>query len=125
MTIRRMILCLGPHRSGTSACAAGLEALGADLALPGNYANSENARGFFEQPEIVDFDDRLLAALGGAWDAPLFDCAAATARAPEGQLETLKAEARALISRLYGHGRIAAMKDPRLCLLLPFWVETS
>jgi O-antigen biosynthesis protein len=69
---RKLIVVLGPHRSGTSLCTAALESLGAQLCLPEYYTNEENPRGFFEHPDIVHFNDRLLTYLGGAWDNALF-----------------------------------------------------
>ena len=116
MTSQRMILCLGPHRSGTSTVAAALGMLGAELALPDIYANAENTKGFFEQPEVLAFDEKLLAALDGAWDAPDFDCAAALAKCADA--EALAAEAVQLIQRLFGGAAVAAMKDPRQCILV-------
>ena len=70
---RKFIFVLGPHRSGTSLCASGLEALGAELRIASNFSNAENPKGFFEQREVVEFNERLLEGLGGSWDSPLFD----------------------------------------------------
>ena len=70
----RMILCLGPHRSGTSMVAAALQSLGAELAIAQDRVSDENPRGFFEQPEIVAFNDALLSVLGASWDSPTFEC---------------------------------------------------
>ena len=50
-----------------------MQALGAQLRLPAHYTNEENRKGFFEHPDIVDFNDSLLSHLGGSWDNPLFD----------------------------------------------------
>ncbi len=116
----RLILCLGPHRSGTSTVTAALGALGAHLALVDVYANAENAKGFFEQPEVLEFDEALLAELAGAWDVASFDCRAAMAgwaAAAEWQDRAV-----ALVQRLYAGHAVSALKDPRQAVLLPFWL---
>ena len=69
---KKLIIVLGAHRSGTSLCAAAISCLGADACLGEYYANEENQKGFYEHPDIVEFNDRLLAHLGGSWDNPLF-----------------------------------------------------
>ena len=117
---RKLIVVLGAHRSGTSLCAAAVKSLGADACLGKHYANEENQKGFFEHPEIVDFNNRLLEFLGGSWDNPLFD---GTAHLAGRDLNQWKNDAAALITALYGAAPVAVLKDPRMCQLLPFWVE--
>ena len=63
------ILIVGMHRSGTSALAGVLSRLGVKLGenlLPA--ALGVNDRGFWEHEEIVGVHERILAALGHAWD---------------------------------------------------------
>ncbi|MCX2977551.1 glycosyltransferase [Candidatus Marimicrobium litorale] len=117
---RKLIVVLGPHRSGTSLCTAALESLGAQLRLPEYYTNEENPRGFFEHPDIVDFNDRLLAYLGGAWDNALFQGAQAMSVR---DLTAWRAEAVGLFSGLFAECPVVAVKDPRLCQLLGFWLS--
>ena len=114
----KLIVVLGAHRSGTSLCAAALQALGADPCLGEHYANDENQKGFFEHPDIVDFNDRLLAYLGGSWDNPLFQPRPGL-DTPE--LDSWLAEASSLLVEIYGGAEVAVLKDPRICQLLPFW----
>jgi glycosyltransferase involved in cell wall biosynthesis len=122
---RRLILVLGPHRSGTSVAAAALPALGADLRLDDVYANDENAKGFFEHPAIIAFDDRALLRIGTAWDDPACDGAARLAAAglDDGHLDDLVAEGADLIGSLFADTPLGAVKDPRMCLLLPLWAR--
>lgn len=122
---RRIILVLGPHRSGTSVAAAGVAALGADLRLDALYANDENAKGFFEHPAIIAFDDRALSRIGTAWDDPACNGAARLAAAglAEGRLDDLIADGAALVRDIFGDAPLAAVKDPRMCLLLPLWAR--
>lgn len=122
---RRFVLCLGPHRSGTSMVAAALNALGAELALAESRAIAENRKGFFEHPEIVAFNEALLVHLGTSWDSPVFDGAAALATAglESGALDDWIDEGAALVRRLGADAPLIATKDPRLCLLLPAWLR--
>ena len=116
---KKMIVVLGAHRSGTSLCAAAVECLGADLGMDTLYANVENRKGFFEHPQVVQFNDRLLQTLGGSWDNPLFDGPEAISHA---DLTAWRLEASQLITRLFGDIDVAALKDPRMCQLIDFWV---
>lgn len=117
--MKKLIVVLGAHRSGTSLCAAAVECLGARLGLDSRYRNEENEKGFFEHPEIVGFNDRLLSFLGGSWDNPLFDGPSALAQA---DLQPWRKEAEALFESIYRDIPVAAVKDPRMCQLLGFWL---
>lgn len=117
---KQLIVVLGAHRSGTSLCAAAIEALGADACLGEHYANEENRKGFFEHPDIVDFNDRLLAELGGSWDNPLFEGSQALEHPG---MEAWSKEAGLLFDRIFGAVECAVVKDPRFCQLFAFWRE--
>lgn len=122
---QRMILVLGPHRSGTSVATAALPAFGAALGLDQVHANDENAARPFEHPRIVAFDDRALARIGSAWDDLACDGAARLAAEglDEGHLDDLVAEGADLIAEIFAGAPLAAIKDPRICLLLPLWAR--
>ena len=117
---RRIALCLGPHRSGTSLIAAAIRAVGADLALSTHEASEENARGFFEHPEVVALDDDLLRAAGSAWDDVTFD-SGDLARIPADTETQLSDAAARIVTGQFRPAPLAAVKDPRMCRLLPFW----
>ncbi|MDQ6688617.1 MAG: cupin-like domain-containing protein [Actinomycetota bacterium] len=111
------ILILGMHRSGTSATTRVVNLAGVPLAeesdlwreLPGNET------GYWESSSLSRFNERLLHEAGGAWWRPPEESAvAALADRPD-----LVRHATTLFSRL--HGSAWAWKDPRVCLLLPFW----
>src|SRR5207245_11025700 len=76
-----------------------------------------NARGNFESRSLTHFDERLLNALGGAWYAPpdLHDGWAADPR-----LARYRDEAALLFADAHPSGRWV-WKDPRACVLMPFW----
>lgn len=112
------ILVLGMHRSGTSAVSGALGiagvALGEDLMTPGE----DNPKGFFEHVGVVAIHDTLLKALGRAWNDPR--------PLPDGWLCTPAAHAASsalevLLRTEFDGTPLWAVKDPRLCRLLPLW----
>jgi glycosyltransferase involved in cell wall biosynthesis len=117
---KKLIIVLGPHRSGTSLCTAALECFGAELHLPDRYANDENRKGFFEHPDIVEFNESLLSYLQGSWDNPLFNGPAAIACT---DVTHWIDSASRLFDSIFGTTQIAAIKDPRFCQLLDFWMQ--
>ena len=114
-----LIVVLGMHRSGTSAITRGLEVLGVELG--GNLippAVNDNAKGFFEDRDIVDFNISLLNDLCMDWHhaAPVTDF----------QVEDLCAsgyliKAESLIRKKIAAKGLYGIKDPRLSKLMPFW----
>ena len=115
---KKLAVILGAHRSGTSLCAASVECLGVNLNIKGNYSNEENKKGFFEQTDIVSFNNQLLSFLGGSWDNFLFDGASAIANA---DIKAWHAKATKLLLTIFKDTQFAAIKDPRMCQLLSFW----
>jgi GT2 family glycosyltransferase/glycosyltransferase involved in cell wall biosynthesis len=115
----RGVLLLGMHRSGTSVATRLLNLMG--LHVPPDdeliAADEENARGYWESLALTEFDDRLLAALGSPWFAPP---AADAVRRRLGELDDLLPEARRRAAEVLGSGPWV-WKDPRVCVLLPFW----
>lgn len=112
------VLVLGMHRSGTSAVAGALAAAGFHLGSDEHLAPGlpQNPAGFFEHSAVVDFDDRLLADLGWAWDAP---DPLPLSRPP--LLNERVEEGRALVASHLLGSRPWATKDPRISVLLPWW----
>lgn len=117
---RSALLVLGMHRGGTSATAGALRCLGVPLGkrLYRGHANV-NAKGYFEHADMADTNDEALLALGSAWDDILLPT--------DGwwQAEVLDPHARrlrALMRRDFGREALWAVKDPRLCRLLPWWL---
>lgn len=120
---KKIVLVLGSHRSGTSLLTAGLESLGAHLGIKKNASSDENKKGFFEHEGIVDFNERLLEFLGGHWDNPLFDGQKAIISRTKAELSPWLEEAKHIIQSNFNERTFSAIKDPRLCQLLPFWDE--
>lgn len=105
------------HRSGTSVVARGLAALGVDLGDRFLPANEENSTGFWEDVEVVELNDRILAALGATWESV---AEVDVARLSPAEAFRFEEEARAIIGSRFT-GQLWGFKDPRTARLLPFW----
>jgi hypothetical protein len=112
------VLVVGMHRSGTSAVTGAIGALGfnvvsADDRLSPHESNPEH----WESLSILLHNDALLAHFGGTWDAP--------PRLPEGWENESglpdRNETRKLLAAAYPQPGPSVLKDPRVCLLLPYW----
>lgn len=113
-----MAIVAGMHRAGTSAIARGLAVLGFDLGPRLMSADVRmNARGFFEDVDIVALDDTLLALVGADWKSvALLD----RTDWQEDRVASSRDDARQLLAQRLAPGRFAC-KDPRMPRLLPFW----
>ncbi len=113
------VFVLGMHRSGTSALTRVLGFLGVHVGSPAemNAADAANPRGYWERREVLSLDEEILAALDSSWCEPLL---ADPARLQEPVRSAFEQRAAAIVSSL-DRNRPWAVKDPRLCLLFPFW----
>ncbi len=118
----QIVVVVGMHRSGTSLAAEMLVRLGAHSGDRLLEANQFNPRGYWEDADLVDIHDRILAALDRSWGGwssglPLPD---AWMEGPK--IAPLRDELESFI--LSGIERIESpwmIKDPRICRLLPLW----
>jgi hypothetical protein len=113
------ILVVGMHRSGTSALASALEAMGltAGPAEGLMAANRDNPAGYYEQQSVADFNDEVLAHLGGGWDSPP---QLEKGWSTNPSMAPYVVRASKLVDSLFG-GEHFVLKDPRITVLLPFW----
>ncbi|MEO8752294.1 MAG: glycosyl transferase, partial [Casimicrobiaceae bacterium] len=116
---RRVIVVAGMHRAGTSVVARGLMALGVDLGDALMSADVKmNARGFFEDMDIVARDDALLDGQGADWKSlALLDGVDWDAAAHAGARSAARHLLEGKLARTGQYG----FKDPRVPRLLPFW----
>lgn len=121
---RHCLIVLGMHRSGTSALTRSLSLAGADLPatlMGGAKENADsNAKGHWESKLLVRFNDRVLASAGISWESPEL---LSEAWSRSGRFDQYRNEAKALLSSEFGDSELFVFKDPRLCKLLPFWIE--
>jgi glycosyltransferase involved in cell wall biosynthesis len=116
----RVLLILGMHRSGTSAATRVANLLGAELGNTLVHPGADNPEGFWEHAEVVAINDELLQGLGRTWydmrNMPDGWCGAAPAQSALQRI-------RRLIQRDFWASGLCAVKDPRLCLTAPLWID--
>jgi hypothetical protein len=118
--MRKAILVLGMHRSGTSALTGALGLLGARLPAQQLSPQSDNPKGFFESARITSIHDRIFGAAGTNW--------LGLDRIPAEWLRSAHAEAFVneivdAIREDFGDATLFVVKDPRMCRLIPIWDE--
>ncbi|MHB1271840.1 MAG: glycosyltransferase [Rhodanobacter sp.] len=114
------IIVLGMHRSGTSATTGLLGMLGVELGTRLMPPGPDNPKGFWENLDAVQINERLLADLDRRWDDPR--------KMPDGWLQSAPAEAArhaigALLDAEFSRSRLWAVKDPRLSRCVDVWTE--
>ena len=117
--IRRAVVVLGMHRSGTSLVAGCLQRLGVDFGPRLMPPDADNPRGYFEHNDVVNLHDRLLLALDRSWDET-------SPFPPEwwrnaDLLDPYRQQLLDLLRRDFPTAQLWGLKDPRLCRLLPWW----
>jgi predicted nucleic acid-binding Zn-ribbon protein len=117
---RNALLVLGMHRSGTSALTGALVRAGAHPGVTLLPATADNPEGYWECAPVVRLNDELLKRLGARWDS-IVPFPAGWVSLPA--VAALKPDAQRIIATEFGGTRLAVLKDPRLCRLLPFWRE--
>ena len=118
------IIVLGMHRSGTSLLAEIIYRWGAYAGDPEDLiqAGQWNERGHWEFKPLVLLNSTLLASLDSDWCLPPAEGSDSIlqSRASEAWFKT---NASSLISDMELRGGPWLWKDPRLCILLPFWKQ--
>src|SRR5215207_7581966 len=114
----------GMHRSGTSFTAYALQLLGVSLGAPDRMMapGPDNPAGYWENRDIKELNDEVLARFGGSWDQPpVFR----RGWEQDARLDPLRTRASDVLDDAFGVARtrqgFIGWKDPRLSLLLPFW----
>jgi hypothetical protein len=118
---RVCLLVLGMHRSGTSAITRVLSLMGATL--PGRLmppVPDNNETGFWESKPLAAVHDAILKEVGSAWDdwRPVHFNRLVDARRAD-----FKAQLRAIIEEEFDDATLFVLKDPRICRLLPIYLE--
>lgn len=117
--MRRVIVVLGMHRSGTSAITRGLASFGVELGdnllppVPG-----DNDKGYWEDKDVHDLNEELLTALNRDWASLRPIDSTEFARPAMGPLRLRAVD---LLRSRFEKARVFGIKNPRMALLLPFW----
>lgn len=118
-----VLFVLGMHRSGTSALCAALQAAGADFGsslLPA--MDGVNNEGFWEDQRAVDINEALLAAVDATWYQP--PSPGSSIDWADTAFDGLRERAIAVLQAApFANSGVSALKDPRLCITLPFWLS--
>ena len=117
---RTAVLVAGMHRSGTSALAHVLGLAGCDLPKALMYQNDLEGRrkGYAESWVVTPLNIEILSAVNHCG----FEEAAVTLSAAVGE-SPFRERALAALRDEFGDSRLFVVKDPRLCLLLSFWID--
>lgn len=113
------VFVLGMHRAGTSAITRVVNLLGVPLGSLTDLSPPapDNRKGFWESATLKDLNDELLFFLGGTWDGPPM--------LSEGWVWDTRLDPHREVARRRFHEIYTTAdwvwKDPRNCLLLPFW----
>ena len=117
--MRTAYFILGMHRSGTSALASTLNGLGIPLGESLLDASEDNPKGYFENKAVQEFNETLLVSRGHGWDDVFFDIADIN----ELDYQRLVNSAVRILEKEFSCFETFAVKDPRVCLLLPIWLD--
>ncbi|MDZ7785049.1 MAG: glycosyltransferase [Halioglobus sp.] len=117
--MKTCLIVLGMHRSGTSALTGALDLLGVHLGSQMLETQADNPKGFFENKYVVQANDCILDTLKTTWDDTL--------PLPPDWLEHFEGsqihiDIDNFLDREMAEGQLSALKDPRLCRLLPLWL---
>ncbi len=116
--MKKVVLVLGMHRSGTSAITKSLEVLGVSLGDNLIPAANDNKKGFWEDKSVISLNDRLFALAGMTWSS-LTEFPLELLDFPDAK--KLEDEAVDLIVAAMVDRDVWGFKDPRCASLLPFW----
>jgi hypothetical protein len=118
-TLKKAVLVLGMHRSGTSSVAGSLVALGGAAPLHPLPPQSDNEKGFWESSVIAALDDEILTAGGSHWrDWRAFNLGGIDPQAAA----ALHVRAKAALASEFKDADLPIVKEPRMCRLMRFWV---
>ncbi|MCB1638921.1 MAG: sulfotransferase [Thiothrix sp.] len=115
---QKLVVVLGMHRSGTSAVTRGLTVLGVSLGASLLHSQSDNVKGFWEDSDIKILNQDMLRHLARDWHS------LSLLPEPERLIEQLSPfywRAADLLANKVQEVDAFGFKDPRTCLLIPFW----
>jgi len=117
------IIVLGMHRSGTSLTTRMINMMGAYVGPEGMCGfNNDNPKGFWERRDVVQCNALLLKLNDPAWpDIHIANWIASWAdKQPPYRMEDVRRSMKTILLNMDAH-RPWVMKDPYLCLTLPYW----
>ena len=116
--MKKCILILGMHRSGTSALTGTLNLMGIPLGSELMPAYADNPKGFFENEKIWRLNQKLLESCNSTWEDPFLY---GVDWYHDKNLDEFGKTITRLITEEFSTVQIFGIKDPRMCILFPFW----
>jgi hypothetical protein len=119
---RQTVLLVGMHRSGTSMLTRMISLMGAHVGDPGELVppSNRNPTGYWERRDLGAVHEGFLNENGFGWSkVGGFDWN----RIAPASIVQCRARLVETLARIDTSGRPLAVKDPRLCLLLPIWQQ--
>jgi hypothetical protein len=118
--LRRVLLVLGMHRSGTSALAGLLCQQGFQAPKNSDAGDAHNPTGYWEPQQIRAFHNSLLEGPQSSWEDPLLPV---LPWQPQNLMTALADLEQAMAADFPAPDpqAVALIKDPRQCRLLPLW----
>lgn len=117
---RHAILIAGMHRSGTSAFARVANLLGAEIGSELMPAAPGNPRGYWEEKAVVELNEECLRSFDLSWDDPS-PLPSDWLGAP--WMNAWRDRLATLLRRAHPSASLIVIKDPRICRLLPAWLQ--
>jgi tetratricopeptide (TPR) repeat protein len=117
---RTAIVIAGMHRSGTSAVAGALVAMGCSPPRTLMPATEQHPNRTWESSRLVELNDRILESAGSIWcdwrplNPDWFETPVADA---------FRVEAQSAIEDEFAGHALFIFKDPRICRFLPIWID--
>ncbi|RLA42286.1 MAG: hypothetical protein DRR42_23700 [Gammaproteobacteria bacterium] len=121
MPLGKLVIVAGMHRAGTSAITGVLEGLG--VRLGDSLAEAQegiNDMGYKEDNDVISLHEDLLWNLPSAWDDIFL---VSYAKAAQPKLFEAQKRIDSILANYLRKGPLCAVKDPRICLFLPLWLD--
>ncbi len=117
--MKKVIMMLGMHRSGTSLVSQICNKLGVYLGSPEELPppQNDNSDGHFENIRFISTDDRILRFYEQEW----FTLSPADIDLNNLYIISQKEKVKKILLELLSHSDVVGIKEPRISVLLPFW----
>jgi hypothetical protein len=116
-----LVVVLGMHRSGTSVITSLVESCGISAGDNLQGAGPDNPKGYWEDEFIVNTNNNLLRSLGVEWHSLIWLDDALLRKST--CYDELLQESIAYLADLLRRFPKLVIKDPRMAMTLPFWLE--
>lgn len=119
--MKKCIVVLGMHRSGTSVLSGLVSLMGCYIGLTDTMPKrKDNPKGFFENYRIYKFNQNILEENSVSWDEYNFT----VKTIDKNTLRKYIDHAKTIIQEEFKYVNLFFIKDPRMCILYPIW-ETA